>query len=694
MASRPLKSDKLPAGVSLYDDGLKQFEKDARVRCKDKADQHEMLDIFMDQHGNIADAKNAAGKLQEHTVARRSHSLRIGHKEIIPAEWINKVRDNISNIQKAGDIAMKWAPESISMAWFAISKVLGAVSEDYKLYQTFGSGIKDATDIMTIISQIDQLYAQRSKPGSKSSEILLTLFKELTTAYAAVLDFWFSVTKHVSAKSFGRLVHAMENAIGSGTARYNDKLAGLAAIKEKVAQTSNRAFHEGTFDRFDDLKGTVDAIKDQLTDMKKFDAWFLEFSQTLIDVKGDTSKTVDNTNKILERLTTPWQKAKDRWERLMKDLNPLKEADQPRQDASRIYKESQTCEWLQNDDDWTVWSQEPHYNSLLCITGQQGSGKTVAISAMVDQLLDLENDAENAVLYVSCAMNSKGELEEDSAKNRLRICSTLLGQMYRYAFQIAEEDEENSDLLDKCLDATLNPKQEKSKKSETRREERVPDLAETMRKIVPLLGKKVFIIVDAVDEMSAEDQRAFYKTLSELVEEDLEPYTPAVTRASPNWSPDQSARVAALVGTRTNSVFEREARDGDFSIIDVSWVNQADINKILTSALEETPTWPEDAREEALEKIKEMAGSNFKYVREVAIPFIREPYQGSPSTRLDDLPDGLSDLYGHFVDGLPPGSRDLLRAVLSLTLYANASVKVIEIMDAFSQVYLQPSTLR
>jgi ankyrin repeat protein len=74
-------------------------------------------------------------------------------------------------------------------------------------------------------------------------------------------------------------------------------------------------------------------------------------------------------------------------------------------------------------------------------------------------------------------------------------------------------------------------------------------------------------------------------------------------------------------------------------------------------------------------------------VVQVAVPFMKEPFQRPLSDRLDVLPKGISDAYKQFVQGLSGNYLQLLRTALQWTLFASSPVRVVEIMDAFTGIY-------
>ena len=72
---------------------------------------------------------------------------------------------------------------------------------------------------------------------------------------------------------------------------------------------------------------------------------------------------------------------------------------------------------------------------------------------------------------------------------------------------------------------------------------------------------------------------------------------------------------------------------------------------------------------------------------QVAVPFMKEPFQRPLSERLNVLPKGISDAYKQFLQGLSGNYLQLLRTALHWTLFAQDPVRVVEIMDAFTGIY-------
>ena len=281
---------------------------------------------------------------------------------------------------------------------------------------------------------------------------------------------------------------------------------------------------------------------------------------------------------------------------------------------------------------------------------------------------------ECIALYISCDMTGGSEMGE-SPQSLTRIGNTLIYQLYEYA----TADEDDPTTLEDCSKVFNNPKQKKVSKviSSNKREEILPDFADALEHLAINLEKEVIIVVDAVDRMTDEDQEDFYNTLQDLV-----------SRGEDDDEDDDVSHVRILAGCRSATRFYNYAREG--ASIDVGDRNGDDIDDKLTAELDQMPGWSPSEKEEAKAKILDKAASLFKYVVQVAIPFIQQPFQRPLSNRLKELPEGMSETYNQAIRGMQPNYLNLLSTALSWTLLAPGSVKALEIMEAFTGEYLVP----
>jgi hypothetical protein len=149
--------------------------------------------------------------------------------------------------------------------------------------------------------------------------------------------------------------------------------------------------------------------------------------------------------------------------------------------------------------------------------------------------------------------------------------------------------------------------------------------------------------------------------------------------------------VRVLVSCFSGSQFYASIEKSGTPIIHMSDHNHADIDLVVKTNLKHMPGWSETEQEEAYQAIINKTGSNFKYALQVAMPFLKEPWQRPLSNRLKQLPGGLEETYSQAIGQMAPNYRALLKTSVTWALLANGPITVTEVMDAHLGTYLSGS---
>ena len=351
--------------TNLYDEGLQDFREN--IKIKDDKDQY-VLDEFLKDRASPEEVSTTCKTLQGQA-GEKYGGIKSGDKEIIPAKWISNILGNIDSFVAVGNFAMKGAPESVGMAWFAVKLTLTAIQSNYALYSLFGSGLTDTTEILVLIRHYDRLYDERQKPGWKTSDIVERLFKDIRATYAAVLDFSFSVKKHLAGGKVAKLRHGFKDFFGAEAPKFQAKIDTIGDLKKKVLEATDGAFQAKTFQRFDDLQDVMKSMKANVQDIKDFQKTSEEFYHAQLAQQGEIRQTLEDL-KATTRPRTRWDWANQEFEKNKKLLNPLTNTTRPL-DALLARKHEDTCEWLFDDDEYKDW-YDSEVSNMLCLTGEAG----------------------------------------------------------------------------------------------------------------------------------------------------------------------------------------------------------------------------------------------------------------------------------------------------------------------------------
>ncbi len=385
----------------------------------------------------------------------------------------------------------------------------------------------------------------------------------------------------------------------------------------------------------------------------------LESSMEVNKIYLNQIRQLEEDKKSMKK-KTPLDKAKELFEDNVKRL----EANNAAEIAFEKHKsrrEKDTCKWIFELEEYKTWRSSTE-SRLLWVSGVGGLGKSILMSTVIDGLQEaFKKDEDCSAQYFFCSTG------EDSTRLVARIKKQLLYQLYQMALS-----HESSDILDKSndiisdflgrkdsTDSKPGSQQKKSEKS-IGFEDAYPSLAKT-------LGKKIFLVIDALDECTDRKDAGILKTLQETLSESELPLKIMVcSRPEPDIVDD---------------LFDKSA-------IKVEDHNGPDIEKAAKAKLEELPGLSSDERVLACKSIVEKAKGLFRCV-DPAIEFLKKPWRRPIERRLADLPDGLENSYQQILRQTDPDYLELLTVGLTWSIFAQIKPTFAEIMDEYSCAYAE-----
>ncbi|KAH7070792.1 hypothetical protein BKA63DRAFT_84411 [Paraphoma chrysanthemicola] len=651
----------------LYRDGRQRFVQDAEARYQNSKDL-EMLRDFLAQNGNPEDAKAAAGTLKQNA-GEKWGSNKMGNAEI-PAAWIDKLMANIGNFVAIGDYAMTGAPESVGLAWFAVKLTLSAIQSNYDLYTFFGTALTDISEIMIIIPHYDRLYDERSKGKEwKPSPVVEKLFQGIIDAYAAVLSFSFSVRRHIRAGTLAKLRHGFKDFFGASKAKFEGKMADIAACKAKILEDSQAIFQDKSLHQIDAVKGIVSNIEGTVNEIRSFQDTLQRMYEEQAAQWALVLKNMEDI-KSTTKPKTPWDLALQRFENIKEALNPQRNTSDAIGKALD-QRHPDTCNWIFERVEYTEWHNSTT-NSVLCINGQEDSGKTTVLATVVEKL-DLENSRDIILLYMNCGLGNGGVASKNLSVQT--VCNTLLYLLYEHSRQ----DESNLKLLEDCNKVFAIPKEkEKNRNSsiiKSNDTESLPEFANAFQAIAARLNANIVVAFDEADRLDANEQQK----LATKVKAVLAP-SKATTL--------NSRSTKFIVGCRSVSQFYNQVQDmKGLRSIDAGDYNDEDMKRQLEDELRDVPGLTQDEQQEAIHTILKKAGPRFAYIGTIAVPFMREPFQRPIFNRLQNLPEGMESVYSNALQKMGANYIELLRTALLWSLLAPVPLRLPEIMDAYHGTY-------
>ncbi|KAI0610129.1 Ank-2 domain-containing protein [Pyrenophora tritici-repentis] len=636
-----------PASTKLFMQARKKFERE----CK--------------RNGSSEEATVAAQRLQDKAVQKWADMKdRDTH---IPDVWIRGIMLGITKFITFGDVAMQVAPQSVGLAWLGIRLTLSAIQSDFSLYGLFSTGLSDVTDIMVIMAQYEMLYNNnydgKTETKLQASSSLTKLSDTIVDTYTAVLNFSFSVHKHLNGGTQAKIRHAVEHSFGIPKAKFQEKLDIVSKFKKEVLETSHRVFQEKSLRQSELVLSAISSIENTVSNIG-------DFQSTMQDLKDRTTATTKAVKEMQKELRetstntkakTPWDMAVDDFKKNNEALKPLNDTSEKLGDAIDL-RYPGTCQWIFEQPkyrDWQVSSK-----GMLCL---EGSGKSVVLATVVEHL-DLDVEYTSKIFYLSCGLNR----DDDSSRvapTADSICNKLLHWLYAFAKQNEQQIEVLKDCNGFFENFRTKTKEEgkdiSSKMGLVGTGESGPDFVDTFSSLMQRLDVGVTIALDGLERMPLKDSENLVTRLKSLRDR---MYTKA------------SFRVIVTCGLKN--------RVHDMMIsLNVGEFNREDMAKMLSEELKSIPGLTQSEFKEATDAIRHKAGSRFAYVRDIGIPFMREPFQRPMSDRLNALPEGMKKVYSTALQVMGPNHAELLRTALMWTLLARVDPTIELVMDTYNRKY-------
>ena len=287
---------------------------------------------------------------------------------------------------------------------------------------------------------------------------------------------------------------------------------------------------------------------------------------------------------------TRWDWSKQEFEMHKKTLDPLPETPGILQSLLTL-KHPGTTEWLFQDSKYTTWSSSK-LSALLCLIGQEATGKSVALASVAEKLASTTEHNSIMICFLSCKIGS-----DMGADPTGRVLRSMIYQVYKHA----AEDEGRPDLLEECNKLFHDPKADKRHQLLMNRTEdgSLPGFSDSVVRIAQILQKDVLMLVDDLDALTTHDQDEMFNAFKDVID-----------RSS---GQGKKVSVRILASCRSNESFAIRAFAQE-ATVDIAEGNSGDMALQLAAALASMPDWTAEERGEAQAKVLSMAGSRFGYV--------------------------------------------------------------------------------
>lgn len=448
----------------------------------------------------------------------------------------------------------------------------------------------------------------------------------------------------------------------SASARFQPMIDGIRANEQTMSGYASKATNQLTIHYQEvGLQQQGAGLQMQQTMMAEISVIrdTLESSMEVNKIYLNQILQLEEEKKSLKK-KTPLDKAKELFEDNTKRLEPNNLAETALE-KHKSRREKDTCNWIFELEEYSNWLSSTE-SSVLWVSGVGGLGKSILMSAVVNELQEaFKEDKSCSVQYFFCSAG------DDSTRLVGLIKRQLLCQVYQMALS-----DNSSEILDKANDVISNFLGKKDspdikQSSQQKKPEKATGFEDAYPSLAKLLGQKIFLVIDALDECTNREDAGILKTFQETLSASELPLKIMVcSRPEPDIVDD-------FVGK---------------SVIKVEDHNGPDIEKAAKAKLKELPGLSSAERALACKSIVGKAKGLFRCV-DPAIEFLKKPWRRPLEKRLAELPDGLDNSYQQILRQTDADYLDLLKIGLTWSIFARIKPTIAEIMDEYSCAYAE-----
>ncbi|KAF3222661.1 hypothetical protein TWF106_005467 [Orbilia oligospora] len=520
---------------------------EAKIRFRTKISQtnprpsEENIERFLKNNNQIDETISECENLK--TAANRQYHGSTSSR------FIGKLLEVLVVVKNVGDPLLQCAPESVSIAWSAISLLIGLGVNDI---ENCGRISEACTSIVTIVLNC-RLYENRYQDEEANSKIIESVQELLST----VLDFFWLANKKLRDKKIKRLFKDIFDSKVNET--YQDVITRYKALREDT----DLAFQE--------------RVMESLLDMKKEKADIIELLfPALKDITTNLEDLVGVTKGVLSEI-----QVRDKFKRYKRKLKPTDTHFRQLTATLQPFKHGTThlCQWLFRHQHYQTWERvlaknrlkrdeglmtsfigtydrlpslvfsesapEIPSTNLLYIKGRAGFGKSVMMASVIKKLQqDSVNNTEPTSIQAGTSGATKGTTEkhpvlyfffkrgDDATQLTSRGFSSLVTQLFDEDHaKTKEEMEAFINAIDSVQTnpSTNTPGQPSEKTSGTTGESDAGPRSNQkislttsnqellqVESIAAAAKKTVYIVIDGIDECTDHESEGLVKELINL----------------------------------------------------------------------------------------------------------------------------------------------------------------------------------
>jgi hypothetical protein len=428
---------------------------------------------------------------------------------------LSKVLGKIDIFLAAGDIAVKGAPESVGLAWTGISLALGSIQDDFATFQLFSGACVDIIGIMVTCRLFGRMFASAKGPA-EFFEIQDQVRTSIPKIYDKILEFSYQMFKYMDRNKFckltmhigsrGALIQTVRITRGILKNNKEEFAGGIKDIKEyerlmsenatKASQALTSYWQQQSSEKQDQMLVDLKLIREQLS----------ESSAASKEMNDYLKKELEE-----QRRKTPMDIARESYVKNKQRLRAIVDTEAMLGKRKSVREEG-TCNWIFETEAYKTWHDSAG-SSMLWVSGGGNMGKSVLVSSIIDRLREETiNTPEEFAFFFFCKSG------DDNAQHTDRIMDHLLYYMYDLVPMTLEILDRSNDIVQQYLAGRTEGRSRKRGQQDSSDSDKTLYFEDAFQKVAEVLKKKVYLVLDALDECSDRKEEELIQRLATMAD--------------------------------------------------------------------------------------------------------------------------------------------------------------------------------
>ncbi|KAF3246402.1 hypothetical protein TWF192_006916 [Orbilia oligospora] len=433
----------------------------------------------------------------------------VAGKKLNIKEKMVKILRKMSMFVAIGDVVFEHSPDTSAVVWSAIRLILEIALDDINTCGLLIDAVDEITGAMFAAEIYEQRYHKAEADGEKTGKneaVLLgsKVLEKIVPLYADILYFSYYSKKYIQ---HGKLVRLLKG-ITKPIAVLQGILDGITKKLGEMHTVAGLVFQEQSLEALEGLTATAKLEGEETRNFIR--ETMFKSNRDITDLKDAVLRSL--ANEEMERLNVEFAE-NEKW------LDPLQDLHYEL-NSNRAKRQKGTCGWVFDQEEYKQWYNSTQ-SSFLWVYGNAGFGKSVLMSAIVDEILEgIGKGASQKVEEVPSPQppliaSFFCKVGSEKTQKTFPILKSLMYQYYQYCKHRMPQE-----ILVEASSRIKEAAKKEMSISNSPSNTTGDSIQEIWKKLILDLGKlfngPIYIVIDALDECDDREKTGFISLLQNV----------------------------------------------------------------------------------------------------------------------------------------------------------------------------------